>query len=100
MTDALTETAPTPEGSPQFEVRGVSLSFGGLVALNDVTFDVRAGESLGVIGPNGAGKSSLLNCINGVYKPQAGSLRLDGVDLVGRRPADIARLGISRTFQG
>jgi branched-chain amino acid transport system ATP-binding protein len=84
----------------QFEVRNVSLSFGGLVALNDVSFEVDVAGSLGVIGPNGAGKSSLLNCINGVYHPQAGSVLLEGQELVGRRPAEIARLGVSRTFQG
>jgi branched-chain amino acid transport system ATP-binding protein len=68
--------------------------------LEHVTCDVRAGESLGIIGPNGAGKSSLLNCINGLYEPQTGSIRLHGAQLVGRSPAAIARLGVARTFQG
>ena len=78
---------------------GVSLSFGGLEVLRDVSFEARAGELLALIGPNGAGKTSILNCISGIYRPAAGAIRFDGVDLAGRAPHAIARTGIARTFQ-
>jgi branched-chain amino acid transport system ATP-binding protein len=81
-------------------VSNVSLSFGGNVALQDVSFTVRRGEILGMIGPNGAGKTSLLNCMNAVVRPQRGSIVFGGVDLIQQRPHDLARLGIGRTFQG
>ena len=64
-----------------------------------MSFDVQRGELFAVIGPNGAGKTSIFNCINGVYRPQEGSIRLDGVELVGLAPAAVARLGVARTFQ-
>ena len=60
-----------------------SLRFGGVIALADVSFDVHRNELFAVIGPNGAGKTSIFNCLNGVYRPQQGTMRLDGVDLVG-----------------
>ena len=80
-------------------VDGVSIGFGGVLALDGVTLDVHDGEVLGLIGPNGAGKTSLLNCINGVYRPNAGRLVLDGTDLVGLRPHRVAARGVGRTFQ-
>jgi branched-chain amino acid transport system ATP-binding protein len=80
-------------------VRGIVLRFGGVVALNDVSFDVAAGEIFAVIGPNGAGKTSIFNCLNGIYHPQEGSLTFDGTDISRRAPSAIARLGIARTFQ-
>ena len=80
-------------------VRDVTLSFGGVAALSGVTFDVRPGELFAVIGPNGAGKTSIFNCLNAVYRPEQGSIRFDGTELVGMRPAAVARLGIARTFQ-
>ena len=83
----------------RLELAQVSLGFGGLEVLEDVSFAAHDGELLTVIGPNGAGKTSALNCINGVYRPSSGSIRLDGVELIGRRPAEIARLGVARTFQ-
>ena len=92
----------TPEESaapPLLEVRDLALSFGGVTALDGLSFDVRRGELLALIGPNGAGKTSLLNCINGVYRPQRGSIRLDEAELVGRASAEIAGLGVARTFQ-
>ena len=81
------------------EVDGITLAFSGLVALNDVSFEVREGELLAIIGPNGAGKTSIFNCLNGVYRPQAGRMRFLGHDLSRLRPHEIARLGIARVFQ-
>ena len=81
------------------EFGDVSLAFKGIKALDDVSFTVADGELFAVIGPNGAGKTSTFNCINGVYKPQAGAIRWKGVDILGRRPDKIAALGIARTFQ-
>jgi branched-chain amino acid transport system ATP-binding protein len=80
-------------------VREITLRFGGVAALTNVSFDVRAGELFAIIGPNGAGKTSIFNCLNAVYHPQQGSIRFDGVELVGKRPGATARLGIARTFQ-
>src|SRR5712692_3739891 len=81
------------------EVDGITLAFSGLVALNDVSFEVREGELLAIIGPNGAGKTSIFNCLNGDYRPQAGRMRFLGHDLSILRPHEIARLGIARVFQ-
>ena len=86
-------------GEPLLSVDGVSLSFGGVKALNGVSFDLRGGELLALIGPNGAGKTSMFNCISGVYHPQQGSLLFDGMDLTGMRPSRIAAAGVARTFQ-
>jgi branched-chain amino acid transport system ATP-binding protein len=80
-------------------VSGLTLRFGGVVALNDVSFSVEGSELLAVIGPNGAGKTSLFNCLNGLYRPTAGSIRFGETEIVGMRPAAIARLGVARTFQ-
>ncbi|WP_340537946.1 ABC transporter ATP-binding protein [Nocardioides sp. GXZ039] len=77
----------------------VGLSFSGVRSLDGVTFEVHHGEIFGVIGPNGAGKSSLFNCISGVYRPQQGSIRHHGTELVGMRPDRINRRGVARTFQ-
>ncbi|MBT4513217.1 MAG: ABC transporter ATP-binding protein, partial [Chloroflexi bacterium] len=81
------------------EVNDVHLTFGGVAALAGVSFDVREGEILSIIGPNGAGKTSILNCINGFYKPEAGEIIFDGRNITRMRPDKIARYGISRTFQ-
>ena len=80
-------------------VTNLSLSFGGIAALTDVSFEVRQGELFAIIGPNGAGKTSIFNCLNGVYRPQRGEIFLDGSPITGRRPVAIARRGIARTFQ-
>jgi branched-chain amino acid transport system ATP-binding protein len=77
----------------------VLLHFGGVAALDGVSFEVRPGELFAVIGPNGAGKTSIFNCINGVYRPQEGSIRLGDEQLLGRSPSAIAALGVARTFQ-
>jgi len=83
----------------QLVVKDLTLSFGGLKALGGVSFEVEQGELLSLIGPNGAGKTTVFNCINGIYKPDGGSIRFDGHELVGRKPDKIARLGVARTFQ-
>ena len=81
------------------EFEGVRLSFAGVTAIDGVGFHVDEGELFAIIGPNGAGKTSIFNCLNGVYRPQEGSIRFDGVEIVGSRPNRIAELGIARTFQ-
>jgi len=81
------------------EVRDLKKSFGGIVAVAGVSFEVRQGEMLGIIGPNGSGKSTLFNCILGQLRPSGGDVRLDGVAVTGMRPCDLNRLGVSRTFQ-
>jgi branched-chain amino acid transport system ATP-binding protein len=80
-------------------VADVHLSFAGVVALDDVGFEVSEGELFAIIGPNGAGKTSIFNCLNGVYRPQQGSISFAGHDLIGMRPNRIAELGMARTFQ-
>jgi branched-chain amino acid transport system ATP-binding protein len=90
-------------GEVVLEVQGVSLAFGGVKALADVSFDVRSHEVRAIIGPNGAGKSSMLNVINGVYHPQKGTIRLraNGAwrEFHDMKPHDAAVMGIARTFQ-
>ncbi|MDY7037155.1 MAG: ABC transporter ATP-binding protein, partial [Thermodesulfobacteriota bacterium] len=81
------------------EIENVSLTFGGIQALNNVSADIRDGEILSIIGPNGAGKTSLLNCLNGFYKPSEGMISFNKHDLTGLPPHKIARLGVARTFQ-
>jgi branched-chain amino acid transport system ATP-binding protein len=84
---------------PLLQVNGLSKSFGGVKALDSVSFDLAGGELLALIGPNGAGKSTCFNCINGQLRPDAGSVRLAGRDMTGRLPREIWRLGVGRTFQ-
>jgi branched-chain amino acid transport system ATP-binding protein len=81
------------------EVRDLAKSFGGVHAVNGVSFDVHQGEILGLIGPNGSGKSTLFNCILGQLEPTRGEVRVDGKTITGKRPSDLNRLGIGRTFQ-
>ena len=81
------------------EVRELRKSFGGIVAVDGVSFSVEAGEILGIIGPNGSGKSTLFNCILGQLAPSGGDVHLDGRPVTGMRPCDLNRLGVSRTFQ-
>ena len=81
------------------ETSGVVVRFGGNVAVNDVTLDVRAGTVTGLIGPNGAGKTTLYNCITGLQRPDAGRIVFDGQDLTRLSPGRRARLGMARTFQ-
>jgi branched-chain amino acid transport system ATP-binding protein len=84
---------------PVLEVAKISKQFGGITAVDNVSFEVREGEILGIIGPNGSGKSTLFNCILGQLRPSAGEVRLDGATVTGMRPCDLNRLGVSRTFQ-
>jgi branched-chain amino acid transport system ATP-binding protein len=81
------------------QVSGVSLNFGGIRALTDVSFDVHQGEVFSIIGPNGAGKTSMLNCISGRYRPTAGTITFKGRDITRLKPNKRADLGIGRTFQ-
>ncbi len=83
---------------PELAVEHLSLRFGGLAVLSDVSLHVDAGELLALIGPNGAGKTSVLNCISGIYRGE-GAIKLRGQDISGRAAYEIARLGIARTFQ-
>jgi branched-chain amino acid transport system ATP-binding protein len=80
-------------------VEGVSLRFGSIIAINNVSFDIRRGEIRAIIGPNGAGKTSMLNVINGFYHPQEGRIAFRGLTRSGMRPSIAARQGIARTFQ-
>jgi ABC-type branched-subunit amino acid transport system ATPase component len=84
---------------PLLDVRDMKVTFGGVRAVDGLTFSVHEGEVLSVIGPNGAGKTSAFNCITGFYKPSAGSVTFAGVDVTGKRAAVIAASGIARTFQ-
>jgi branched-chain amino acid transport system ATP-binding protein len=88
-----------PMGDVILRLDDISLAFGGVKALTDVSFDVREHEVRAIIGPNGAGKSSMLNVINGVYQPQRGTITFRGRQLSGMRPHDAAARGIARTFQ-
>ena len=81
------------------EVRNLRKQFGGIVAVDQVSFDVMEGEILGIIGPNGSGKSTLFNCILGQMQPTAGDVVIDGRRVNGLRPCDLSGLGVSRTFQ-
>jgi branched-chain amino acid transport system ATP-binding protein len=84
---------------PVLSVRNVSTNFGGLTAVDDVSFDVHEGEILGLIGPNGSGKSTLFNCILGQLPATSGTVLVDGQDVAGKRPCDLNKLGVGRTFQ-
>jgi branched-chain amino acid transport system ATP-binding protein len=81
------------------QVRNLSIHFGGVKAVQNVSFDIDAGIVYSVIGPNGAGKTTLFNLITGVYKPTSGEIRLDGEAIHGRAPSELARRGVARTFQ-
>ncbi|MYR05319.1 ATP-binding cassette domain-containing protein [Gordonia sp. SID5947] len=89
----------TATGEPLLEVSGLTVEFGGLAALDDVTFDIKRGEILGLIGPNGAGKTTCFNAITGVYRPTRGTVVFDGAPLGKIKQHKITRRGIARTFQ-
>lgn len=106
MSDAPV-TAP-PMGPPQSSSRegayvlsaqGITMRFGGLVAVNNVDFDIPRGGIVSIIGPNGAGKTTFFNTITGLYKPTSGRMIFEGRDITGSSPSDITSLGIARTFQ-
>ncbi len=91
--------AVSKKDSVLLSVDGISLSFGGVKALQEVSVEVGQGEIFGIIGPNGSGKTSLFNVITGIYKPDKGKVFFDGEDITGLPPWKIARMGIARTFQ-
>ncbi|MFF2051493.1 ABC transporter ATP-binding protein [Leifsonia sp. NPDC058194] len=86
-------------GDKLVEVKNLTVKFGGLTALDDVSFDIRRGEILGLIGPNGAGKTTCFNAMTGVYKPTSGDVLLEGTSIKGQKQHRITRLGLARTFQ-
>lgn len=93
----MSEAPPTP--TPLLQLRGATIRFGGLVAVNNVTFDLNTGDLFGLIGPNGAGKTTCFNLITGVYRPTSGQILFNGSSIAGTPPNKIARRGIARTFQ-
>jgi branched-chain amino acid transport system ATP-binding protein len=100
LSDALTSTAvDVAPGQPLLHVEDIQLRFGGTKAVDGVSFDVMPDELFAIIGPNGAGKTSLFNCISSVYRPQEGAIDFLGESVLGRKPDDVAKLGIARMFQ-
>src|SRR6202045_98927 len=95
MTQAQLARGP----DPLLAVRDVSVVFGGIIALNGVSFDMLQGQILGLIGPNGAGKTTLFNCLSRLYQPSAGDILMEGESILTRPPHRIAEIGIGRTFQ-
>ncbi|WP_067570577.1 ABC transporter ATP-binding protein [Nocardia acidivorans] len=89
----------TAVGAPLLRTDGLTVKFGGLTALDNVSFEIRRGEILGMIGPNGAGKTTCFNAITGVYRPTSGTVSFDGQPLTKSKRNEITRLGIARTFQ-
>ena len=85
--------------SAVLQVSNMRKTFGGIVAVDNVSFEVHSGEILGIIGPNGSGKSTLFNCVLGQLQPSAGEVHINGRPTTGMRPCDLNRLGVSRTFQ-
>ena len=87
------------DGPPILEVRGLAKAFGGVRAVDDVSFDLFPGEIVGLIGPNGAGKTTLVNLLTGVLRPSAGTIRFEGREITRQRPHEAARRGLARTLQ-
>ena len=81
------------------EVKNLTKTFGGLTAVNDVNFEIKRGELVGLIGPNGAGKTTVFHLLTGFESPNSGTIRFDGVDITGLKPFRIVNLGVARTFQ-
>jgi branched-chain amino acid transport system ATP-binding protein len=99
VSDMPTRAADVPPGTPLLEASNLTLRFGGVTAIDDVSFDVQPDELFAIIGPNGAGKTSIFNTISQVYRPQEGTITFEGSSIMGTRPDRIAELGIARTFQ-
>jgi branched-chain amino acid transport system ATP-binding protein len=99
MSERASAAARAGDGLPILEIRGLTKTFGGLTAVNDVSFSVREGSVAGLIGPNGAGKTTIFNLVTGVYKVTAGGILFRGEPIADREPFRIADLGITRTFQ-
>ncbi len=94
-----TREAPSMSPGPLLEVNDVTVRFGGITALDGLSFTIQPGAICGLIGPNGAGKTTCFNVVSRIYQPSSGALRFDGVDLLGLPAHRIAQLGIARTFQ-
>jgi branched-chain amino acid transport system ATP-binding protein len=99
MTQAQLAQGPANAVAPLLAVNDVSVVFGGIIALNGVSFDMHQGQILGLIGPNGAGKTTLFNCLSRLYQPSKGDILLDGHSILKRPAHRIAEIGIGRTFQ-
>jgi branched-chain amino acid transport system ATP-binding protein len=99
MMQAQLAQAPAASVAPLLAVRDVSVVFGGIIALNGVSFDMYKGQILGLIGPNGAGKTTLFNCLSRLYQPSKGDILLEGESILKRPAHRIAEIGIGRTFQ-
>ncbi len=95
----MTDHAGVSPGVPLLDVKNITLRFGGVTAINDVSFSVQPEELFAIIGPNGAGKTSIFNTISQVYRPQEGDILFEGSSIMGTRPDKVAELGIARTFQ-
>jgi branched-chain amino acid transport system ATP-binding protein len=95
----MTQAELAPRHDPLLAVREVSVHFGGIVALNGVSFNMLQGQILGLIGPNGAGKTTLFNCLSRLYQPSSGDILMEGMSILSRPPHRIAEIGIGRTFQ-
>lgn len=96
---AQDSSSPVPDAPPLLDVQGLTLRFGGVTAVDDLSFAVRRDEIMSIIGPNGAGKTSAFNCVTGFYRPTAGRISFDGTDITRNRPSAIAARGMARTFQ-
>ncbi|WP_233167552.1 ABC transporter ATP-binding protein [Xylophilus sp. ASV27] len=99
LPQAQEPSAARRAGEVILDVKNISLAFGGVKALTDISFDVREHEVRAIIGPNGAGKSSMLNCINGVYQPQQGAITFRGQTFTHMNSRQVAEMGVARTFQ-
>lgn len=99
MTQVASSASATPAVSALLQVRGVSMRFGGIQALQEVSFEVQARSICGIVGPNGAGKTTLFNCLGSLYRPTAGEIVFAGVPIAKRPAHRIAALGLARTFQ-
>jgi branched-chain amino acid transport system ATP-binding protein len=95
----MTQAQLAQGNAPLLAVRDVSVVFGGIIALNGVSFDMHQGKILGLIGPNGAGKTTLFNCLSRLYQPSSGDILMEGRSILTRPPHRIAEIGIGRTFQ-
>src|SRR3954466_13549004 len=99
MMQAQLAQAQDAPAAPLLAVRDVSVVFGGIVALNGVSFNMHKGRILGLIGPNGAGKTTLFNCLSRLYQPSTGDILMNGESILSRPAHKIAEIGIGRTFQ-
>jgi branched-chain amino acid transport system ATP-binding protein len=93
------QSTATPTRRRVLEIDALTLQFGGLTALDDVTFHIEEGEILGLIGPNGAGKTTCFNAVTGIYRPTSGDIRFEGTSIAGHKRFQITQLGVARTFQ-